>query len=654
MRVACYARYSSDLQRDTSIEDQLAVARRYAKEHSWTVLTDHIYTDAAVSGASMQGREGIQRLLAAAAQQPRPFDVLLVDDSSRVARDIADAIRAMQQLKFLGIRVIYLSQGIDSESEQADALVAVHGLIDSMYLKELAKKIKRGLAGQLERGYSTGARTYGYRTIPEPDPSGRKDDHGHPALLGKRIEIDPDEAPVVRRIFEWAADGLGLTRILERLNKEGVPGTGGKRWSKGALVRLLKNERYLGRQIWGQQSVDREPGTGRRIMRDNPRSGWQIEDRQDLRIISDEFWERAQTTRAQVREAVAPKRNLARGKDARFHSTHLFTGFSKCAVCGFSMSTVSGGKGSPRLGCRRSWGEGRDVCPNRLTIRMKVAEPQILARLQSELLTTGTLQHVTDAVEREVKRAMNERPKAAAHLERQLSEERRKLKNLIAAIEGGATTPSALLRAVSEREDAIKRLEGDLRKGVEKPPKKAVPDLGKWVEEQLLELTALLKDDPARTKAEFRRLNLQLTFKPVETKPRAHFVVSGQCDLSALAFLFLRAKHPGALLDRKLERSAAGTPDRYAPVLLLVNPACCPRARASILRCSCAFSQPHLQLSRSYRIAQPFNVVPICIIPSARTDAAVLWLSSRAVRDCRPHWRRRHGRGLPSARHSAR
>ena len=54
-------------------------------------------------------------------------------DSSRIARDIADAIRVMQTLKFLGVRVIYISQGIDSDSDQADALVAVHGLIDSLY-----------------------------------------------------------------------------------------------------------------------------------------------------------------------------------------------------------------------------------------------------------------------------------------------------------------------------------------------------------------------------------------------------------------------------------------------------------------------------------------------------------------------------------------
>jgi site-specific DNA recombinase len=110
MRVACYARYSSDLQRETSIEDQLAVAKRYAEDRGSKVLQDHIYTDAAVSGASINGRAGVQRLLSAAAERPKPFDVLLVDDSSRISRDIPDAIRVQQQLKFHGIRVIYVSQ----------------------------------------------------------------------------------------------------------------------------------------------------------------------------------------------------------------------------------------------------------------------------------------------------------------------------------------------------------------------------------------------------------------------------------------------------------------------------------------------------------------------------------------------------------------
>ena len=123
MRVGIYARYSSDLQRDTSLEDQIAVARRYVEERAWEVLADHVYTDAAISGASIDGRAGLQALLAAAQRIPRPFDVVLVDDSSRISRDLADALRTMQTLKFHGVRVIYISQGIDSASEQADSLI---------------------------------------------------------------------------------------------------------------------------------------------------------------------------------------------------------------------------------------------------------------------------------------------------------------------------------------------------------------------------------------------------------------------------------------------------------------------------------------------------------------------------------------------------
>jgi site-specific DNA recombinase len=555
MRTAIYARYSSDLQRDTSLEDQIAVAKRYATERKWTVLKDHIYTDAGISGASIQNRPSVQRLLAAAGKQPKPFDVLLVDDSSRIARDIPDAIRVMQQLKFLGIRVIYISQGIDSESEQADALVAVHGLIDSLYLKELAKKVKRGLAGQMDRGFSTGARQYGYRKIAVTDDSGKKDAHGHPVSIGTRIEVNHSEAKVIRRIFEWAAEGIGLASIVDRLNTEGIPGSGGKRWTKTPVGRMLKNERFLGKQIWGQQSVEHEPGTGRRIMRDNPRDEWRVEDRPDLRIVSDELWERVQQTRAAVREAVAPKQNLARGKDARFHSANLLTGFAKCHLCGGAMTSVSGGSGSPRLGCRRSWQEGRNACPNRLTIRIKVAEPQILRKLQTELLTPDSLAYVSRAVEKQVQKALAAPKDGASEIGRQLEQERRKLQNLISAIEGGSTTPSALLKAVADREAAIKRLEAELRKREEKPAGKKLPDIPAWVGEQLQDLVGLLKTDPARVKSEFLRLNLQLKFDPTEAEPRPYYLVKGQCDLSALVFFYLRSRRQSAVLDLMREQS---------------------------------------------------------------------------------------------------
>ena len=80
-----------------------------------------------------------------------------------------------------------------------------------------------------DRGFSPGARQYGFRKIRVPDPSGKKDAYGQAAAMGTRIEVDSDEAKVIRRIFEWAAEGMGLTGIVERLNAVGILGTGGKR-----------------------------------------------------------------------------------------------------------------------------------------------------------------------------------------------------------------------------------------------------------------------------------------------------------------------------------------------------------------------------------------------------------------------------------------
>ena len=116
----------------------------------------------------------------------------------------------LQRLKFVGVRVIYITQGIDSASEQAETLVAIHGVVDSLFLRELAAKTRRGLAGQLERGFMDRGLTFGYRTVPGPRPFGRLDPNGAPALLGKRIEVDESEAAIIRRVFEMCTQPVSV------------------------------------------------------------------------------------------------------------------------------------------------------------------------------------------------------------------------------------------------------------------------------------------------------------------------------------------------------------------------------------------------------------------------------------------------------------
>src|SRR3989442_1758122 len=142
LRTAVYARYSSDRQSPASIQDQLRKCREFAEQREWEFQDDHVYTDQALSGAGAD-RPGLVKLLEAAGRLPRPFDVVLLDDTSRLSRNIGYIASAFERLTFAGVRIIAVSQGIDSHNEQADVLMTVHSLVDSLYIKELAKKTHR-------------------------------------------------------------------------------------------------------------------------------------------------------------------------------------------------------------------------------------------------------------------------------------------------------------------------------------------------------------------------------------------------------------------------------------------------------------------------------------------------------------------------------
>lgn len=129
-RCAAYARYSSDRQSPASIQDQLRKCREYCQQQGWEFLAEHVYADEALSGAGADRPEFI-RLHEAAARKPRPFDVLLVDDTSRISRNLGETARTYERLNFLGVRVVAVSQGIDSQSDQPDVLLTGHGLVDS-------------------------------------------------------------------------------------------------------------------------------------------------------------------------------------------------------------------------------------------------------------------------------------------------------------------------------------------------------------------------------------------------------------------------------------------------------------------------------------------------------------------------------------------
>ena len=110
-------------------------------------------------------------------------------------------------------------------------------------------------------------------------------------MIGKRLEIEPDAAATIQEIYQSYVDGVSLPNMIDQLNRNQIPSPRGTRWTKNTVDRILRNPRYLGKQIWGQTTYTRKPGSNRLIPKKQPREAWHILDRPDLRIVDAALWQ---------------------------------------------------------------------------------------------------------------------------------------------------------------------------------------------------------------------------------------------------------------------------------------------------------------------------------------------------------------------------
>ena len=455
LRCAIYARFSSDRQSPTSITDQVRKCQEYAARQGWTILPEHIYSDEAICGASTE-RDGLQRILAAATSAARPFDCILIDDTSRLTRKLADALNLYEKLTFAGVRLVAVSQGVDSESAQAELLIGVHGLIDAVYWRELAQKTHRGMQGRAIGGLATGGRCFGYRSIKGPDDT-------------VRLEIEPSEAATVRRIFDMYSDGKSLKRIAWELNSGSVPsprpqkGRISRSWCTSSVRTILKNERYLGRMVWNKKRKVRVPGTGRRVHRPRPESEWVTAEAPHLRIIPDELWAKVEKRFGVVRELwqrESGRPGLASGQQRR---VYFFSGLLKCGVCGGSITLVCGRSkhGVQRYGCSMHHQRGDSVCTNSLLIRRDDLEERLLKRLQESVLREEVVDYAVARLGLELEKRQEQLTTELRNLKEEKQRIEMELRNLVEAIAAGNGSP-AIMAAITERENRMRAITNQL------------------------------------------------------------------------------------------------------------------------------------------------------------------------------------------------
>lgn len=304
---AAYIRVSTDDQIEYSPDSQKKAIVDYAQKHGYIVPETFIYMDEGISGRNTK-RPEFQRMIGAAKQKPRLFEAILVWKFSRFARNREDSIVYKSMLrKQCGIDVISISEqlGEDKTSILIEALLEA---MDEYYSINLAEEVVRGMSEKARRGGVLGSAAFGY--------------HIENGVLAP----DPDEAPIVKKIFEDCAAGKSTRKIAMQLNEFGIRTRYGNRWDNRNVEYLLRNRTYTGKMHWTPG------GTKRQAHADKITENTIISANSHAPIIPEQLFRIVQERMSQN------KRKYAGNAHQEHGMMYMLKGLVKCSACGYTLT----------------------------------------------------------------------------------------------------------------------------------------------------------------------------------------------------------------------------------------------------------------------------------------------------------------------------
>lgn len=310
-RIAIYARVSTEEQADFgySIDAQLDTLRTYCNLHQKSIVGE--YVDRGVSGKSIEGRYELQKLLRDAKQGL--FDEVLVWKINRISRRTIDLLKIVDELSQQKITFRSFSENFETETAMGKFALQMLGAVGELERNTIVDNVKMGMRQRARTGQWNGGKVLGYRSSQ--------------AVLGQRhrrdstLEIVPEEAAIVRKIFELYASGKGLKAIANQLNREGCSTKRGNAFSTDSIKQIILNPVYVGKIRFNQFENWNE--RRRKGKNDTPI----IVDGEHEPIISEELWEKVQLL--QKSKAVASSRT--------FDGKYTLTGLLRCPQCGAAM-----------------------------------------------------------------------------------------------------------------------------------------------------------------------------------------------------------------------------------------------------------------------------------------------------------------------------
>jgi DNA invertase Pin-like site-specific DNA recombinase len=539
--VGIYTRYSSDLQRPSSSEDQIHECRDAAELKGWTVQDKYIRSDEAKTGQLLLGRHGLDDLMKLAQRSPRLFDGIVMDDTSRFGRNLSDTLKLTDTLKYAGVFLYFVNRQLDSRDPNFRTLYIQYGLQDEQASLVAGQKTHRGQRGCVLKGYMGSGRAYAYQNVPILSTT-RKWQHGRPAIDGVEGKVNPEEAAVVVRIFDMYARGLGHRAIARALNEEGVPsplqGKSLKRrvWTADNVKGILKNEKYRGVNVWNKTQIVRNPNTQRKEQHPRPESEWERVEVPLWRIVTDEQWNAAvKENRRRQGPSWWKEGGLNRTEAGR---QYIFSGLMTCSGCHANINMVGGKVSSMRYGCIGH--RYRGTCANNLTILRRLLEPQLLQGLSQSFRDSTVRERLYRNYHERIMAAVNEKASSLQRVEssaEDLQEKKNELKrganNVMDMIQDGKGNSflSDRLNSIHTEIGDIDAMLATLTEAVIEPlTEEAIREL---VDPKLADLEAVLTGDPEIAKQRIRKHIAKLALTPVDTDKGPTYEVTG--DVSVFA-----------------------------------------------------------------------------------------------------------------------
>jgi site-specific DNA recombinase len=456
---AIYARKSTEQSgpdEAKSVTRQIAHAKAYATTKGWTVDDQHIYTDDGISGAEFSKRPALLRLLLAVAAKPRPFDVLLMSEESRLGREMVQTMQVLMTIVTSGCKVFYYLEDkertLDSAMEKGMMAMAMFGA--DLEREKAHQRTRDALLGKAKAGFVPGGRCFGYRNVRTP--------------AGVTREVNPDEALVVRRIFDLSVKGKGNERIAKVLNEERAPAPNAQQgrpngWVASSVRTILFRPLYRGEQIWGRSK--KRNAWGQKKFSRTAESTWTRVSVPALRIVDDDLWnaahERISTSRKNYLRATDGK---LWGKPASgIESKYLLTGMASCGVCGGGMLMCSRSNGRKKRSLFYRCERARvSLCSNDLMVPMDVADTAALDIIHTDVLSD----QVVELAIKKLLKLFDVQPKdldaQRKALGTQLRKVEKELANLQSAIAAGGQQLDTLLQGIADRERRVRQLKAEL------------------------------------------------------------------------------------------------------------------------------------------------------------------------------------------------